>query len=98
MNDRLIIRKAIGTFAKVGDRLVDEVEVGLPGPIPHGSVDMMVVSYLEKVPPVCLFNVGDHTFYHCMSTSYKTTTTFELEATGKLILYHIVQCSDDHVI
>ena len=62
---------------------MDEVEVGLPGPIPYGSVDMMVVSYLQKIPPVCLFNVGDHTFYHCMSASFKTTTTFGLEASGK---------------
>ena len=77
---------------------MDEVEVGLPGPIPYGSVDMMVVSYLEKIPPVCLFNVGDHTFYHCMSASFKTTSTFGLEASGKLILYHIVQCSQYHVI
>ena len=89
MNDRLIIKKAIHTFAKTGDLLLDEVEVGLlNSAAPHGSVDVMVVSCIQSIPPISFFNVQHHTFYHCASASLKTLSTFKSDASGKLILYH----------
>ena len=62
MNNRLVMKKAIGTFAKIGDLMLDDVEVGMPGSIlPHGNVDLTVVSCLERIPPVCFFNDGQYT-------------------------------------
>ena len=70
MNDRLIMKKAIHTFAKPGDLLLDEVEVGFPNsPVPHGNVDLMVVSCIQKISPISFINVSNHTFYHCTSAS-----------------------------
>ena len=59
MNDRLIIKKAIRTFSRVGDMLLDEVEVGMPT---HGNVDLMLVSLLLETPPVC-FSTSSSTLF-----------------------------------
>ena len=86
MNDRLIIKKAIRTFSRVGDMLLDEVEVDMPTSlIPHGNVDLMLVSLLLETPPV-FFNFKQHTFYHCATASFKSPSKFPMEGSGKLFL------------
>ena len=43
------MKKTINTFAKPGDFLIDEVEVGVPiSTVPHGNVDMMAISCLQQ--------------------------------------------------
>lgn len=93
------MKKAINTFSKIGDFLVDEVEVGAADSvIPHGDVDLMVVSAFGGVPPICFFNVRQHTFYHYVSASLKTLTTCGMEASGTLILHHYYIINQLHFI
>ena len=67
--------------------IADEVEVGMPqSSIPHGYVDLMVVSLLFQSPPVCFFNFMEYKFYHCTTASFKNPQSFAQEASGKLIL------------
>ena len=48
------MKKVIKTFSKIGDMILDEVEVGTGDSIiPHGNVDVMVASCFPSVPPVC---------------------------------------------
>ena len=71
MNDRLVIKKVIHTFSQSGTLLVDEIEVGVRDSlVPHGNVDMMMISCVQNMPPVCFFNFKEHYFYHCMSVSF----------------------------
>ena len=57
------MKKAIKTFSKTGDLIVDEVEVGsTTSLIPHGNIDLMVVSCLSGDPPVSFFNVKEHSY------------------------------------
>lgn len=90
------MKKAIKTFAKIGDVILDEVEVGAAdSPIPHGNIDLMVTSCFRPEPPVCFFMVKQHTpLYHYTSASMKTVSTFNMDSSGKLILYH----APSHVI
>lgn len=90
-NDRLITKKAIKTFCKVGDMIADEVEVGMPqSSIPHGYVDLMVVSLLFQSPPVCFFNFMDYTFYHCTTASFKNPQSFAQEASDRQVIAELL--------
>ena len=80
------MKKTIKTFAKNGDFLVDDVIVGTEdSPIPHGNIDLMVVSCFEALPPIGFF-VMKNELYHYLSASLKTLSTFGMEASGKLIM------------